>query len=238
MAMWNPWRGCHKCSEGCLYCYIHKGDIKRGINTDEVVKTKDFTKPIEKKKNGEYKMKSGIVYLCFSTDFLIEEADGWRGDCWQMIRLRQDCTFLFLTKRIDRFMDCIPDDWGNGYENVVICCTIENQKNADYKLSIFKELPIKHKCITAQPLIEAISLEKYLDGIELVVVGGESDRNARPLEYDWVLDIREQCIQKKVNFEFRQCGTHFIKDGKNYTIQTKDLTRQAKLANIDYNVNE
>ena len=49
MAMWNPWRGCHKCSEGCLYCYIHKGDIKRGVNTAEIVKTKDFTKPIDKK---------------------------------------------------------------------------------------------------------------------------------------------------------------------------------------------
>lgn len=165
-------------------------------------KPKDFTKPVEKKKNGEYKIKSGIVYLCFSTDFLIEEADGWHDDCRQMIRQRQDCTFLFLTKRIDRFMDCVPDDWGNGYENVIVCCTIENQKNADNKLSIFKELPIKHKCIIAQPLIEAISLEKYLDGIELVVVGGESDRNARPLDYNWVLDIREQCIQKKSILSF------------------------------------
>ncbi len=99
-------------------------------------------------------------------------------------------------------MDCVPDDWGNGYENVIVCCTIENQKNADNKLSIFKELPIKHKCIIAQPLIEAISLEKYLDGIELVVVGGESDRNARPLDYNWVLDIREQCIQKKSILSF------------------------------------
>lgn len=135
-------------------------------------------------------------------------------------------------------MDCIPDDWGSGYENVIVCCTIENQKNVDYKLSVFKDLPINHKCIIAQPLIESISIENYLAGIELVVVGGESDRNARPLNYDWVLDIREQCIRKKVNFEFRQCGTHFIKDGKNYTIQTKDLTKQAKLANIDYNVNE
>ncbi len=238
MAMWNPWRGCRKCSEGCLYCYIHKGDAKRSVNTSEIIKTKDFAKPIEKKKNGEYKMKSGLVYLCFSTDFLIEEADGWRNDCWQMIRQRQDCTFLFLTKRIDRFMNCIPDDWGNGYENVIVCCTIENQKNAEYKLSIFQDLPIKHKCITAQPLIEAINFEKYLDGVELVVVGGESDRNARPLNYDWVLDIREQCMRKKVDFEFRQCGTYFIKDGKNYTIQTKDLTKQAKLAGIDYKVNK
>lgn len=236
MAMWNPWRGCRKCSEGCFYCYIHKGDAKRGVNTAEIVKTKDFTKPVEQKKNGEYKMPSGLVYLCFSTDFLIEEADAWRSECWRMIRQRSDCTFLFLTKRIDRFMDCVPDDWGDGYENVVVCCTIENQKNADHKLSIFQDLPIKHKCITAQPLLQAVNLEAYLDGIELVVVGGESDRNARPLDYDWVLNLRAQCVQKHVNFSFRQCGTHFIKDGRRYTIPTKELTRQAKRANIDYKV--
>ena len=131
MAMWNPWRGCRKSSDGCLYCYIHKGDAKRGVDTSIIEKTKDFAKPIERMKKGDYKMKSGIVYTCFSTDFLIEEADAWRPECWQMIKERQDCTFLFLTKRIDRFMDCIPDDWGDGYENVVVCCTVENQKNAD-----------------------------------------------------------------------------------------------------------
>lgn len=151
-----------------------------------------------------------------------------------MIRERSDCTFLFLTKRIERFMDCIPDDWGDGYDNVVVCCTIENQHNADRKLSVFQSLPIKHKCITAQPLLERVDLTKYLENIELVVVGGESDYYARPLDYDWVLDIREQCVQKNVNFEFRQCGTHFIKDGKQYKLQVSDLCRQAKLANIDY----
>ena len=237
MSMWNPWRGCKKCSEGCKYCYIHKGDQKRNIDTNQIVKTKDFNKPIEKLKNGEYKMKSSIVYLCFSTDFLIEEADEWRNDCWKMIKERQDCTFLFLTKRIDRFMKCIPDDWNDGYDNVVVCCTIENQKNADYKLSVFKELPIKHKCITAQPLIEQIDISKYLDNIELVVVGGESDINARPLDYNWILDIRNQCIEANVDFEFRQCGTYTIKDGNQYKLQTKDLCKQAKLANINYKSN-
>src|SRR5574344_2923585 len=159
MAMWNPWRGCKKCSEGCKYCYIHKGDFKRNVNTNEIIKTKDFSKPIEKLINGNYKMKSGLVYTCFSTDFLIEEADEWRKDCWKMIKERPDCEFLFLTKRIDRFMKCIPEDWNDGYDNVTVCCTIENQKNADYKLGIFKDLPIKHKCITAQPLIEKIDIE-------------------------------------------------------------------------------
>ncbi|MDR0974068.1 MAG: phage Gp37/Gp68 family protein [Prevotellaceae bacterium] len=236
MAMWNPWRGCKKCSDGCKYCYIHKGDFKRNINTSNIVRTDDFYKPILKLKNGTYKMKSGIVYLCFSSDFLIEEADEWRGECWQMIKERSDLNFLFLTKRMDRFMKCIPEDWNDGYSNVIVCCTIENQRNADYKLSIFKELPIKHKCITCQPLLENIELEKYLDNIELVVVGGESDYNARPLHYEWVFNIREQCINKKVNFEFRQCGTHFIKDGRQYTIPVRDLMKQAKRAGIDYHI--
>ena len=102
------------------------------------------------------------------------------------------------------------------------------------ELFIFKDLPIKHKCITAQPLLEEIDIEKYLDDIELVVVGGESDINARVFNYDWALDIRKQCIRKNVDFEFRQCGTYTIKDGKKYKIQTKDLCKQAKLANINY----
>lgn len=54
------------------------------------------------------------------------------------------------------------------------------------------------------------------------------------IDYDWVLSIREQCIRKQVSFEFRQCGTHFIKDGKQYRLQTKDLCSQARKANIDY----
>ncbi|MBR2383109.1 MAG: DUF5131 family protein [Anaerotignum sp.] len=234
MAVWNPWRGCRKCSDGCLHCYIHKGDAKRKMDTNLIVQTKDFYKPIEKLKNGSYKMKAGMVFLCFSSDFLIEDADEWRRECWAMMKERQDCTFLFLTKRIERFMECIPDDWGNGYQNVVVCCTVENQKSADRKLAVFQSLPIRHKCITAQPLLEAIDLEGYLEDIELVVVGGESDHYARPLDYDWVLDIREQCIRKRVDFEFRQCGTHFIKDGRRYKLKTKDLCSQARKADINY----
>ena len=234
MPMWNPWRGCKKCSEGCLHCYIHKGDAKRGVDTSMIVKTKDFDKPVAQLKKGGYKMKSGIVYLGFSTDFLIEEADAWRGECWKMIRERSDSTFLFLTKRIERFEQCMSEDWADGYENVTVCCTVENQRNADKKLSVFRTLPIKHKCITAQPLIERVNLEPYLDGVELVVVGGESDRDARPLDYDWVLDIREQCIRKQVDFEFRQCGTYFIKDDRQYNLQTRDLCKQARLAGINY----
>ena len=70
------------------------------------------------------------------------------------------------------------------------------------------------------------------------MVGGESDAFARPLDYTWVLDIRQQCIRKNVSFEFRQCGTHFVKDGKEYKLHTKDLCKQAKKADIDYKPNK
>lgn len=234
MAMWSPWRGCHKHSEGCKYCYIHKGDLKRGVDTNHIVKTENFYAPIAKNKKGEYKIKSGqTVYLCFSTDFFIEEADTWRSECWEIIKERSDLNFIFLTKRIERFHKCIPTDWDSGYDNVTIGCTIENQDRADFRLSLFTTLPIKHKNIICQPLIEAVNIEKYLDGVELVVVGGESDKNARPLDYNWVLSIREQCISKDVRFEFRQCGTHFIKYGKSYTLNTRDLCSQARKAHIN-----
>lgn len=234
MVMWNPWRGCHRYSEGCKFCYIHKGDAKRGVDTNKIVRTDDFYKPIARKKNGEYKMKSGLVYVCFSTDFLLPEADVWRGECWDMIRARPDCTFLFLTKRIERFMDCVPEDWGNGWDNVVVGCTVENQRRADERLPVFSRLPIKHKDIICQPMLSLIDLERYLGGVELVVAGGESDRFARPLNFDWVLDLRQQCIRQSVSFEFRQCGTHFIKDNQQYLLQKKDLCAQARKADINF----
>ena len=52
--------------------------------------------------------------------------------------------------------------------------------------------------------------------------------------YDWVLSLREQRIWQNVSFEFRQCGTHFIKDGREYTLQVKGLCAQVRKANINY----
>jgi len=227
MAMWSPWRGCRKVSEGCLHCYIHKSDAKRGIDTSCILKTDNFTAPIARKKNGDYKIKPGsMVYVCFSTDFLIEDADKWRDECWQMMRERSDLHFLFLTKRIERLLKCKPSDWGNGYNNVTVGCTIENQNNADRRLSIFDKLPIKHKNIIAQPLLEPINIEKYLKGIELVLIGGEQDKDARALDLAWVQDLKQQCIRHGVPFSFRQTGTHFIVDGKITRTSVKELQQK------------
>lgn len=72
----------------------------------------------------------------------------------EMVQERSDLHFLFLTKRIERFLDCISHDWKDGYENVTVGCTVENQENADYRPGIFSRLPIKHKNIICQPLRE------------------------------------------------------------------------------------
>ncbi len=235
MAMWNPFRGCHKISEGCKNCYIHQGDIKRNIDTNIIEKTNSFYAPIQKKKNGDLKIKSGSkVYLGFSTDFLLKEADPWRSECFKMMKDRSDLHFIFLTKRIERFSNCIPNDWNDGYDNITVGVSISTQDTADKKLSILKSLPIKHKNIICQPLLEEINIEDYLDDIELVIVGGEYGQNARPFNYDWVLSLRNQCIKHNVTFEFRQCGTYFIKDNITYKLRYQDLSKQAKKANINF----
>ncbi len=73
MAMWNPWRGCKNVVMDVYIAIFIKEIQKRNINTNEIIKTKDFEKPIEKLKNGNYKMKAGIVYLCFLQIFLLKK---------------------------------------------------------------------------------------------------------------------------------------------------------------------
>ena len=125
---WEPWTGCYKVSDGCSYCYYYGPYSKRnGQNT--VYKTDDFTKPITKTQKGIYKIPSNkTVNTCFTTDFFISEADEWREEAWSIIKQRADLDFLILTKRIDRFLVALPNDWDDGYDNVMIGCSVENQE--------------------------------------------------------------------------------------------------------------
>ncbi|MDH8700870.1 protein gp37 [Dysgonomonadaceae bacterium PH5-43] len=236
--MWNLWHGCHKLSAGCKHCYVYRGDAKRGIDSSIVSKTKNFDLPIQKKRNGEYKIPSGsLVYTCFTSDFFLEETDEWRVEAWKMIRLRCDLRFMMITKRIDRFMQSLPDDWGDGYENVTICCTVENQDRANYRIPIYKEAPIKHKIIICEPLLERIDLTPYNIGswVEQVVVGGESGYDARPCNFDWVMELYNLCVEQKVAFWFKQTGARFIKDEKLYNIKRQLQHSQARKAGINHN---
>ena len=241
-ADWNPWHGCTKISPGCKYCYVYRQDEMYGSTMASSLcrKTGAFALPIKRRRDGSFKIPPGkIVFTCFTSDFLLEDADPWRAECWRMMRQRSDCWFYFFTKRIHRLADCLPPDWGEGYDNVLIGCTVENQDRADYRLPIFLDLPIKHRSIIASPLLERLDLRPYLDDrIEEVATGGESGVEARPCDYDWILDLRRQCVEKDIPFRFHQTGAYFIKDGRMYRVRRRYQLSQARKANIDYRIGD
>ncbi len=232
--VWNPWHGCTKISEGCRNCYVYRIDARVGRSSVVLNKTADFGLPVANGRNG-YKIESGsIVYTCFSSDFFHKDADEWRRAAWDMIDIRRDLEFIIITKRIDRFLVSLPDNWGDGYDHVSIGCTCENQDRADYRLPIFLNMPIKHKFIVCEPLLEKIDLAPYLcRQIEKVIVGGESGNEARVCDFDWVLSIRDNCAMSNVPFSFKQTGAVFRKGGKTYRIPRIKQFEQAKRSAID-----
>lgn len=234
--IWNPWHGCHKLSAGCRHCYVYRGDAKHNVDSNIVVKTRNFDLPLQKRRNGEFKIPSGtLVYTCFTSDFLVADADEWRNEAWEMMRLRSDLNFLLITKRIDRLNDHLPADWGDGYDNVTICCTIENQDRADYRLPIYRAATVKHKILICEPILERIDLSSHEIGfwVEQVVVGGESGSEARPCNFDWVMELHNLCAESGVSFWFKQTGANFIKDGRRYSIKRALQHAQARRAGIN-----
>lgn len=233
--LWNPWHGCHKISAGCLNCYVYRIDAHIGKNPAIVTKSKSFNAPLKRDRRGNFRMSSGEIYTCFSSDFLVEEADPWRADAWRIMKMRDTQNFIFITKRIHRLRECLPSDWGGGYPNVCIGCTMENQQMADYRLPIFLSLPIAQRFIVCEPLLSDIDFRGRLNpqAIGEVVVGGESGPNARPCDFDWVKSIRRQCLESKVNFHFKQTGANFKKDGRTYKIPRHIQAAQARKSDMD-----
>ena len=209
-----------------------------GKDSSIVEKTKAFDYPVRKNKYGEYKVNSSDspIYVCLSSDFFIEDADEWRGEIWEMIKARSEIDFRIITKRIERFRECIPKDWGEGYENVTVICTCENQKMADKRLPIFLEMPIRHREIIHEPMLESIDISQYLKSgkIEKVSCGGESGENARICKYEWVVNTRNQCVSNNVSFVFRQTGANFVKNEKLYHIPREKQISQAEKAGINF----
>ena len=223
----EPWSGCHQVSEGCANCYYYGPQGKR-YGQNRVEKTANFGRPLARTAKGSYTIPGGsTVVTCFATDFFMPEADEWRKEAWAMIRERPDLKFLILTKRIDRFLISLPADWGEGYDNVNIGCSIENQPRADYRLPLFLSYPLKRRFVARSPLLEPVDLSFYLEGIDHVTVSGESGREARICDYDWVLFIREQCLKAGVTFWFKSTGSLFKRGGG---VQRVNPCKQGSLA--------
>ncbi|MDD3213087.1 MAG: DUF5131 family protein [Eubacteriales bacterium] len=237
MATWNPWHGCQKYSAGCLHCYVYRRDAKYELDASAVRKNADFNLPVRKKRDGSYKLPGpDDVFTCFTSDFLLDQADGWRAEAWRMMRERADLNFFFITKRILRFREQLPEDWGDGYPNVSIGVTCENQTAADERMPYFLSLPIRHKTIICEPMLEAVDFRAYLSpAIEQVALGGESGDDARLMRYEWAADVSAQCREAGVPFWFKQTGARFEKDGRIYRIPRRYQFSQARKSGLSHN---
>lgn len=224
---WNPWHGCHKCSAGCQNCYMYALDSMRGLEkskSNTVTKTNNFDYPLKQNRHKQYKIQSGErIMVNMTSDTFIEEADVWRDDFWKIIKQRSDVIFWLLTKRPERIMQCLPSDWNDGYENVALNITCENQEMFDKRINYLLQVPAKHKGICIAPCLGPVDLTTALTSgqIQEVCLGGENYDNPRPCYYDWVKFISDQCRAYKTNFCFYESGTKFILDGHQYFIPRK-----------------
>jgi len=205
-------------------------DRVRDKDGSVIYRTKSgFNYPLQKDKSGNYKVKSGEqIRVCMTSDFFLKEADPWRDEAWDIMRQRKDVKFFLLTKRPQRVKDCLPYDWGDGWENIFFNVTCENQRRADERIPILFSLPFKHKGIMCAPFIGPVSIKKYLEAgqIEQVICGGENYDGARPCNFDWVKSLRAECVAADVTFCFIETGTVFIKDGKKYRMPKKSVQSQ------------
>lgn len=228
--IWNPWHGCKKISEGCENCYMYYLDRMRDQDGSNIYRTKNnFDYPLHKNRKGVYKVQSGeMLRVCMTSDFFLEEADLWRDEVWEMMHIRSDVKFYLLTKRPQRVMQCLPQNWGNGWENIFLNVTCENQQRADERIPILFDLPFKHKGVNCAPLIGEVRLEEYLKNgqIEQVGCGGENYDGARICRFEWVQELRRACEAQNVSFHFFEIGTRFVKDRKLYILPKKRVQSQ------------
>lgn len=207
---WDPWVGCTKVSEGCLNCFIRQREF-------QFIGYNNFNRHVEC-------LSPGVIVIMLNSDFFLEEADSYRKGAWEFIRNHSDYIFLLITKRIERFNVELPDDWGDGYENVIISVTAETQQIAEKRLPILKNIKAKHKWVSVCPMIEPVDLSKYLaEGwIECVEATGEKaigavkEQEVRELQFEWVENLSNQCKQTDTKFIFMSCGYNFKYNGKTF----------------------
>jgi len=197
-ATWNPWQGCHKVSPGCYNCYMYREKQIYGQNPEVIVRSRTTFNDPMKWKNPRF------IFVCSWSDWFIEDADSWRNEAWEIIRNTPYHTYQILTKRPERIKSHLPHDWKNGWENVWLGVSIENQDYI-FRKKLLLKIPAKIHFISAEPLLGPIDLGELKD-IDWVITGGESGPNARSMHPDWARSIKNQCIEASVAYFHKQNG--------------------------------
>lgn len=157
-----------------------------------------------------------VIFTCSMSDFFHKQADKWRHDAWEIIRKTPHHTYQILTKRPERILECLPEDWGKGYPNVWLGVSVgTNEPKSIKRIDILKLIPAKIKFISFEPLIEEIKIPSAkLNGIDWAIIGGESGkyksgipqfREAKP---EWFRSLSNICKEAGVLVWFKQAGTY------------------------------
>ncbi len=201
---WNPTTGCSKISEGCRNCYAER--MTKRLQA----------MGLEKYQNGFcLTMHPGVLQEPYSwknprTVFVNSMSDLFHEDMpftfiKQVFTVMNDNprhTFQVLTKRADillSYADHLP--WS---KNIWLGVTVENQNYVN-RITKLVQTPANVKFISLEPLLGPIT-ELPLENIDWVIVGGESGPGARPMHKEWVINIKEQCLDNTVPFFFKQWG--------------------------------
>lgn len=215
-ATWNPWVGCTKISEGCRGCYMYREQNRWGRNPAIIRRTSDatFFSPLKWKE-------SKLVFTCSYSDFFIEEADDFRQQAWDVIRRTPHLTYQILTKRPERIEKCLPPDWGEGWDNVWLGVTVENEQTISRTL-ILSGVKSKVRFISAEPLLGPVGFVKHFnnqlsDYFHWVIVGGESGHKTGKYKYreckeEWVQNLITELKVANVPVFMKQTGNHIARE--------------------------
>lgn len=158
-ATWNPWYGCKMVSAGCSKCYMFREMKHYGRDPNVVTRAAvaSFTNPRKWAKSG--KVKPGArIFTCSWSDWFIDKADPWRDEAWQIVKDTPEFTYMILTKRPERIAEHLPADWGNGYPNVWLGVTTENQATANERIPILLRIPAAVRWLSVEPMIGPVDL--------------------------------------------------------------------------------
>jgi protein gp37 len=205
-ATWNPWMGCTKVSAGCDNCYMFTEQRRYG-NDPEVVrrsKTK-FGDPLKWKE-------PKLIFTCSWSDWFHKDADHWRDEAWDIIRRTPQHTYQILTKRPGRIARHLPADWGEGYPNVWLGTSVEDQAAA-FRAWQLGDIPARVRFLSCEPLLGRVdfgrpesAIDSALQRIHWLIVGGESGPTCRPMDMDWVRWLATQARMFNVAFFLKQLG--------------------------------
>lgn len=196
---WNPWQGCQKVSDGCLNCYMFRDKIRFGQNPEEVVRSKPptFNAPLRWQREAEKAGRVELVFVASWADFFSHEADPWRAEAWEIIRRCPNLVFQVLTKRHARIAGRLPHDWGDGYPNVWLGVSAEDHDWFLRRVSALTDVPAALRFVSYEPALGPLG-NVSLKGIDWLIVGGESGRDARSFYVEWARDVvalgrRDRC---------------------------------------------